>query len=69
MTDRVEARRRADQAGEERALDHRQLADVLAEVHLGRGLQAVGVVAEEDRVEVALEDLRPCVICFSSIVA
>ena len=28
-----------------------------AEVHLGRGLDAVGVVAEEHRVEVALEDL------------
>ena len=31
--------------------------DGLAEVGLGRGLDAVGVVAEEDGVEVALEDL------------
>ena len=57
VVDRVVARRRAHQPGEERRLDERQLGDLLAEVDLGRGRDAVGVVAEEDGVEVALEDL------------
>ena len=56
VTDRVEARRRPDQSCQERSLDHRQFADALAEVDLGGSLQSVGVVAEEHRVEIALED-------------
>ncbi len=55
--DRIESGRRADEAGEERRFEERQLVGGLAEVRLGRGLDAVGVVAEEHRVEVALEDL------------
>ena len=55
--DRVVPRRRADEARQERAFDHAELADRLTEVHLRCGLQPVGVVAEEDRVDVPLEDL------------
>ena len=57
VVDRVVAGRRTHQPGEEGRLDERELVDGLAEVHLGGGLHAVGVVAEEHRVEVALEDL------------
>ena len=44
-------------AGEHRALVERQVLDVLAEVRAGRGLHAVGALAEVDLVEVELEDL------------
>ncbi len=57
LGDRIKARWRTNEASEKRSLDHVELRCVLAEVHLGRCLQAVRVVAEEDSVEVALEDL------------
>ena len=41
-------------AGEHRALVERQVLDVLAEVRAGRGLHAVGALAEVDLVEVEL---------------
>ena len=47
----------ADEPAEEGALEHRELLDVLAEVDLGRRLQAVGVVPEVDGVQVLLEDV------------
>ena len=56
VVDRVVRRRRPHEAGEERRLDERQLVGGGAEVGLGGGLDAVGVVAEEDGVQVALED-------------
>ena len=57
MTNGVVRGRRLDQTGQERPLDQCERADALAEVHLGCRLDAVGVVAEEDGVQVALEDL------------
>ena len=58
IDDRVVARRRLHHAGEERRLDERQLRHRFGEVGLGSRTDAVRVLAEEDRVEVALEDLR-----------
>ncbi len=57
VADRVVARWRAHKPGEECPFYHRQLFDVLAEVHLGRSLQPIGVIAKKDGVDVALEDL------------
>ena len=57
VVDRVIGRGRPHQPGQERRLDERQLVHVLGEVGLGSGLDAVGVVPEEHRVQVALEDL------------
>ena len=55
--DRIVARRRARQAGDQRGLGQRQVADLLVEVHLRRGPDAVGALAEKDPVEVQGEDL------------
>ena len=57
IADGVVSRRRAHQAGQEPTFNHGQRADILAEVHLGGGLQAVRVVTEVDRIEIPLEDL------------
>ncbi len=57
MDDRVVAGRRLHQPGQERRLDERQVAGLLAEVGLGGGADAVRVLPEEHGVEVALEDL------------
>ena len=57
VPDGVVGRWRLDQTGQERPLDQCERADALSEVHLGCRLDAVGVVAEEDGVQVALEDL------------
>ena len=46
-----------DQRGQVRGLGQRQVADVLAEVGLRRGLHPVGAASEVDRVEVAVQDL------------
>ena len=54
---RVVERRRVDDRRQGGALRHGQLADVLVEVRLRRGLDAVGATAVVDRVEVVLEDL------------
>ena len=48
---------RADQAGQVGRLGQRQRADVLVEVGLRRGLDAVGAAPEVDGVQVAVEDL------------
>src|SRR3712207_8295193 len=47
----------ADDPGQQRRVAHRELAHVLVEVGLGRGLHAVGAVPEVDGVQVVLEDL------------
>ena len=57
IDDRVVARRRLHHAGQERCFDKRQLGNRLAEVGLGRSLDAVRILTEEHRVQVALEDL------------
>jgi hypothetical protein len=54
---RVERRGVLDDAGQQRRLRQRQLGRRRAEVALGSRLDAVRAVAEEDEVEVALEDL------------
>ncbi len=54
---RVVERRGVDDRGQGRALRDAQLADVLVEVRLGGGLDAVGPAAVVDGVEVVLEDL------------
>ena len=54
---RVVERRAADDRGEEGALGGGQLRDVLVEVGLRRGLDAVRAAAVVDGVEVVLEDL------------
>ena len=58
---RVVARRRLRQAGQQRRLPEPELARVLREVGLRRGLDPVGVVAVVDLVHVLVEDpvLRP----------
>ena len=48
----------AGHAGEHGAFAQRQLAQLLAEVAVGRDLHAVIAAAQEDGVEVALQDLR-----------
>ena len=53
---RVVARGRLGQAGEHRGFRQRQLVQRLAEVDVGGGGDAVGTAAEEDAVEVDLED-------------
>ena len=55
---RVQPGRTADDRGQHRALRHRELAGRLAEVGAGRHLDATGLAAEVDGVEVVLEDLR-----------
>ena len=53
----IVARRGLGDRGQRRRLGHVEVADRLAEVALGGGLDAVGAVAEVDLVEVELEDL------------
>ena len=53
----VPPRRRLDGAGEHRALGHREVLDVLAEVRLARRLDPVRAAAQVDDVQVVLEDL------------
>ncbi len=57
FVDRVETRRRTHQAGKEGRLDEGEVRRLLAEVRLGGSLDAVGVVAEEDGVEIAGHDV------------
>src|SRR6266542_3619741 len=54
---RRQARRRLDEAREQRRLRNRHLPGRLAEVTLRRGLDAIRAGAEIDPVEVELEDL------------
>ena len=56
MLRRVVERRVGGEAGEQRCLGQRQAAGALAEVRLRRLLDAVGAVAEVDRVEVREQD-------------
>jgi hypothetical protein len=55
--DRMQQARRLGQGGEVGGLGERQLLERLGEIDLGRGGDAVAVLAEEDLVEVELEDL------------
>ena len=57
LAHRVQHARRLRQGGEVGGLGQRQLLERLGEVGLRRGGDAVGVLAEEDLVEVELEDL------------
>ena len=57
FVDRVETRRRSNEAGQERRLDEREVGRRLAEVGLGGCFDPVGVVAEEHRVQVARHDV------------
>jgi hypothetical protein len=49
--------RRGHQAGQQRGLGHGDVLDLLAEVGLGGGGDAVGVVAEEDVVQIDRQDV------------
>src|SRR6185312_664220 len=57
MDDWVVKRRRLRNTRERGGLGHRQLIEALAVVGLRRGRYAVGALAEEDLVEIKLEDL------------
>ena len=65
--DRVVARRRLRNAGERRGLGHRELIERLAEIGFrGRG-DAVGALAEEDHVQIGLQDLLLGELVFHAI--
>src|SRR5690606_35463216 len=57
IADRIDARGPLHRAGEDRRLAKREIARRLAEITLRRRLDAGGAVAEEDAVEIELEDL------------
>src|SRR5690606_37750095 len=57
ICDRVVARGQAERSRDQRDLGQRQLIDRLAEIHLGRGADAVRALTEEHLVDVEREDL------------